>query len=384
MFIDSTTIAFTLETNGIQYEGLISGSITNSFENLSGEFTCDVSYPQNKIFPIKRGDACRILIYNTPVLTGYVNKIDTSLSADSHTITISGRDKTCDIIDNTLPAKFSINTPISIIDITKKILSLYGITEMDVKVEVQGVSIFSANEIVAAEVGEMASDFLEKYAKKRQLILSTDGAGNIIYTRAENVIISDFININTGINQGNVLSAEMSVDDSKRFGKYILISQSNASGNGAIDDSEQSSVEEETYTTATSIDDEIRSARIFNFISDTTLQDQKSRQDRADWEKNVRKANGFIYSLTIQGFKNSKGVIWRPNMLININDNVNSIYADLLILSVQFNLSLDGGTQTKLTLTTPDAFVVKTTKKTKADAKSKKIANDYITNLSQL
>ena len=255
---------------------------------------------------------------------------------------------------------------------------------MDVKVEVQGVSIFSANEIVAAEVGEMASDFLEKYAKKRQLILSTDGAGNIIYTRAENVIISDFININTGINQGNVLSAEMSVDDSKRFGKYILISQSNASGNGAIDDSEQSSVEEETYTTATSIDDEIRSARIFNFISDTTLQDQKSRQDRADWEKNVRKANGFIYSLTIQGFKNSKGVIWRPNMLININDNVNSIYADLLILSVQFNLSLDGGTQTKLTLTTPDAFVVKTTKKTKADAKSKKIANDYITNLSQL
>jgi prophage tail gpP-like protein len=139
----------------------------------------------------------------------------------------------------------------------------------------------------------------------------------------------------------------------------------------------QPTVQEETYTTATSIDDEVRNTRVYYFVSDTTLQDQQSRQDRVDWEKNIRKANGFSYTLTIQGFRNSKKQIWRPNMLVTVNDKSNDVYADLLVLSVQFNMGLDSGTHTRLTLTTPEAFKVKTEKKTKADKKSKKIAEKY-------
>ena len=119
LFQRQTNYPFILEVNGSQYEGLLNGNVSNSFESLSGDFSCDVSMPQDKTFPIKRGDKCRVLIHNIPVLDGYVNKINTNLSADGHTITISGRDKTCDIIDNTLPAKLNINTPISLNEIFK-------------------------------------------------------------------------------------------------------------------------------------------------------------------------------------------------------------------------------------------------------------------------
>lgn len=377
--MQSTTLnyPFILEVNGVQYEGLLNGSVTNSFENLSSEFSCDVSMPQNKTFPIKRGDKCRILIWGTSVLDGYINKIDTSLSADSHTITISGRDKTGDIIDNTLPANLNFNTPISLSDLSKKILDFYGIQDIKVIVKASNVNVFSSSETVSVEAGESAFDFLEKYAKKRQVMLSTDGSGNIVYTRAETEVVTDFININDGVNQGNVLNVEMCVDDSQRFNKYVLLSQTNSSSGNDEDDTVQPPVEQETYTTATSIDDEIRSTRVHYFVSDTTLQDQQSRQDRVDWEKNIKKANGFSYSITVQGFKNGKGSIWRPNTLITVNDEINSIYANLLIISVQFNVSLDSGTTTRLNLTTPDAFKILAEPKTKADSKSKKIATDY-------
>jgi prophage tail gpP-like protein len=371
---------FILEVKGVQYQGLLNGSASISMESLSNEFTCDVSYPQSGTFPIKRGDECRILIYGNAIITGFVNKIDTHFDYQSHSISISGRDKTCDVIDNTLPAKLNFSTPISIIDITKKVLSLYGLNNINVTVEVDNLSIFSANDVIAAEVGETVFDFLEKYAKKRQVILTTDGSGNIVYTRAHDDVVRDFININVNANKNGVLSVDMSVDDSKRFNKYILISQTNSSASGVVTDFnqlKQPPVESETYTTATSTDSEIRVVRIFNFISDTTHEDQQSRQDRADWEKNVRKANGFSYSLIMQGFKNTNGEIWRPNMLLNVNDSVNDVYANLLILSTEFIMDLDGGTKTKLVLTTPDAFKVQTQKKTKKDKKSKKIADDY-------
>ena len=373
--------AFTLEVNGIQYQGLLSASATTSLEQLSGEFKCDVTMPQNGTFPIKRGNECRILIYGTPIITGFINKIDMHLDANSHTISVCGRDKTCDIIDNTLPPVVTFNTPISIIDLTKKVLNIYGITNINVSTDIEDLDIFNASEKVAAEVGESAFDFLEKYAKKRQVILSTDGNGNILYTRAQAIIVSDFINVNQGINKGNVLSIDMSVDDSKRFYKYILSSQDKNGGTAVITNynqlHDQPTSQAETYATATAIDDEIRNTRTHNFLSDTTYVDQKARQDRAEWEKNVRRANGFTYEISVQGFKNIKGEVWRPNMLLNINDTINDVYADLLILSTEFTLNLDGGTQTKLTLTTPDAFQVILQKKTKKDKKAKKLADKF-------
>jgi prophage tail gpP-like protein len=291
------------------------------------------------------------------------------------------------VIDNTLPPVLGFNPPISIVTLTQKVLKYFGITNIEVSTQVDDLAPFAQGEIVAAEVGESAFDFLEKYAKKRQVILSTDGDGNIVYVRAEEDIVSDFLTFNENANKCNILTADMSVDDSKRFYKYVLSSQSNASSQGIITDWSQSiqpPVQEETYTTATAIDDEIRTTRVFNFVSDTTLKDQKARQDRVEWEKNVRKANGFSYTIVVQDFVTSHGEIWRPNQLVNINDTVNDVYADLLVLTTEFSVDLNGGARTKLVMTTPDAFKILTEKKTKKDKKDKKLANTFVTDYSEI
>jgi prophage tail gpP-like protein len=391
----------TIEINGNQYVGIKRGSVYLSMENLSNEFSVEISKPANVSgIPFHRGDECKVLIYGKVVLTGFINRVEAFIDNTAHVITIYGRDKTSDIVDNTLPAKISFSAPISLSDITKKVISLYGISDIDVIVDIEeSLPIFSKNEMVAAEMGERCFDFLEKYAKKRQVLLTTDGQGNIVYTRAKDVIIDDFINVNEGINKGNVLSIQMNLDDSHRYYKYVVVSQTNASGTALTEENEpteeenmmpeneletfrsqnftQPLVTKETYLTSEAIDDEIRTTREYHFVSDTSLQTQDELNNRAIWEANMRRANGFDYTIVVQGFKNSKGFIWQPNMQININDNINDVQGEFLILSLEFSVEFNSGTRTVLHLVTPECYKMKIYKKEKAKKKQTKKADSY-------
>ena len=375
-----------LQVNGSQYSGLKSGKVTCSMETMCGEFDVEVSKPIGNDFPIKKGDNCVILIYGTPVITGFVDKLATHIESNSHTINIHGRDATCDLVDNTMPPKISFSAPTTLQSITQKVLDVFGITGMDIVIgdNVQNLEPFAANEMVASEIGETAFDFLEKYAKKKQVILNTDGLGNVLYTQASDLIVDDYININTDLQKGTVISVDMTLDDEKRFNKYTLVSQTNSAGGAGLVDSydQQYSVAPapsvETFTTAVATDDEIRTTRQHTFHGDSSIQDQATRQNRVNWEMNIRKANGFEYSLVVQGFYDANNNVWRPNMQINVTDNMNDVAADLLILSTTFELSVDGGTKTTLKLTTPDAFKVLTDPKTKKDKKAKKKGDEYL------
>lgn len=386
--------------DGITYEGIKSANISRSMEDASGNFSLEVSKPEDKPFPLKKGSKVTILIYNVPFITGYVEKIRSQKDISNHTITIEGRDKTCDMIDSTLPAKLSISTPISLVDITKKILTSFNITDVNVIVEADDVDNFTSNEMVGAELGETGFDFLEKYAKKRQVILTTNGKGDIVYTRSQDTYVKDFINIDFGFNKGYVLSASAEFDDSKRFNKYIISAQTNATAPAAKksliganspsdeeqlflneeegedeegdDAQDQPPPEKETYVTAEYVDDEVRNTRVHHFLSDTTSTTQKALKARAQWEANIRKANSFTYTLTVFDFRNSKNEVWKPNMLIDVTDSAEDIATSLLILSVNFTADYSGGCKTELKLVPPEAFKLLTEKKTKKDKKQNK------------
>lgn len=174
-----------LEVNGTPYEGFTEINVKNSIEDFSGDFSFKATIEGIKFLPFKGNEPCRVLIDDIPLITGYIESVDYSYDTNSHEVEISGRDKTADIIDSSIVGNIELNSP-SLETIVKAVLA--GLN-LDIAIINQAGDIEpEKDELVSAEVGENAFDFIEKYARKRGVLLSTNGDGNIVFTRASTEI----------------------------------------------------------------------------------------------------------------------------------------------------------------------------------------------------
>jgi prophage tail gpP-like protein len=350
-----------LEIDGVPYTGFTDPiSASCSVENLCGTFTFTATQPKLNDFPIKRGDSCRVLVNDTPVVNGFVEEITVQYDTGNHSITIEGRDKTCDIVDSTLDGKITFHAPLDLIAITQQVLTSLGITGMSVTSNVT-LAPFSQGEIISAEVGQTAFEFIEYYAKKRQVLMTTDGDGNIVFTQSGTEEINTVIaNSETILSKPIIKSASMSLSETKKFNKYIAYAHTNSAAMQIVTDFSQLPVDQEvTMISAPAYDVTVRPSRIYNFSSDTSHLNQGDLNTRAIWESNVRRANGFKYSVVVQGFvAEQDGELWRPNQLVTVVDDVCDIDSVLLISSVKYNYSLSGGSETTLELVDKDSFTV--------------------------
>lgn len=384
-----------LEINGIPYSGFTSATASKSMEDISGSFTFNVSALNDlEKFPIKIRSKCRVLVDGKPFITGYVETLNISYDGTSHQISVTGRDKTCDIIDNTVGPNLSFTAGISLQEIIKKILQSFGLeNNIEIKSNVE-IDVFNATELgnISSQIGEPAFAFIVKCAKKRQVLTMSDGDGNIILARIpkEKDRLKTILTTNQGY-QGSILSANVTYDDTRRYYKYVLISQKNA-----ISDALNTVNETDNYkmvsVSVTSYDTDIRKTRIYNLLQhEDSYNNQQDLQDRAEWEANYRMATGFKYSATVQGFSpiNDNGLIWQPNMLVMVNDDYCNIPNLLLLIkSVEFKYSIDGGSSTVLELIDKNGYSIevmqgiKYKKKRKSQTSGKKVTESVINDLT--
>ena len=196
-----------LEVNGTPYEGFTEINVKNSIEDFSGDFSFKATIEGIKFLPFKGNEPCRVLIDDIPLITGYIESVDYSYDTNSHEVEISGRDKTADIIDSSIVGNIELNSP-SLETIVKAVLS--GLN-LDITIINQAGDIEpEKDELVSAEVGENAFDFIEKYARKRGVLLSTNGDGNIVFTRASTEIL-DGVLINKVNNDKIVNSSNITI-----------------------------------------------------------------------------------------------------------------------------------------------------------------------------
>jgi prophage tail gpP-like protein len=77
---------------------------------------------------------------------------------------------------------------------------------------------------------------------------------------------------------------------------------------------------------------------------------------RADWEARIRAAKSEVVSVTVQGWRQPNGKLWRPNMLSWVQaPRMIGVDGDMLISQVEFSVG-ESGTITQLHLVRPDAF----------------------------
>lgn len=368
-----------IEVDGVPFDTYLSFSVSRSMENFSGSFSMTASDADVKGFPIKIGSLVKATINGFPVLTGYVESASPSISSDSHEVTIDGRDVTADIIDSTLDASsVELTAPVTLEAIIAKVQAAVG-TSLKVINNVPGLAPFGAAELVSCKAGDGAFAFLEKFARKRHVLLNTDGLGNITISRNSKETAPFFVsNRKPNDPRNNVLSSSSSFDNSDRFRDYVVVSQGNLTSAPSFGDEPDNdaivSVKSSVIT-----DSEIRRGRTMVIVAEKNSSIEEAIT-RAKWELNIRKARSRTYSATLDGLvMPGTSEPYPINRLVEVYDDAASIFSTMLVKSSNLIATKDSA-ETSLEFANPEAYTLEQDepeKKSKAKKKESEIAPEF-------
>lgn len=298
------------------------------------------------------------------LLFGYAETYDDNLDAKTHDIGYKIRDNVQDIIDSTVPENF-LNVNNSNYVGSKKYTTyaslvedvIFGITgEQIMQVIDQKELKFPAPQVVSAQYGQKAGDFLMDYGRLCHAILSTDGEGNVIILSLDQIRrYSSILNQVDGVGN-NVLDAHLNIDYSGRYNTYIFRSTGGAqTGNDTWGSPGSGGI---SYYSGTAIDPEIRSSRTLEVLLEK-LGSNEACQNRAQEEANLRRARSVKYTVTVQGFS-TNGELWDIGKLVSVYDDENEIHGLMMIKEVKYHQGNDGEICT-MTLCYPDAYGITAT-----------------------
>jgi len=341
-----------LRVGGKDYSNWTSVSVSRSMDAASGAFNFVAASDEKQPFPVKTGDPVSVVIGGTEVMNGYIDMVEVSYTADNHHIQVTGRDKTADIIDSKVDHEIEFQAPISLDEVAKQTLANIGASDVKIVNNIKDLKPFEKGELISASIGQGAFDFIESYARKRQALVTTDGKGSLVLTRADEDGPKISFNNVIGGKDNNIKSASVSYDDTERYSDYKLYSQGNPGGDEDVDESS----EQLTNRTATYKDKEIRSSRKYSNLAESSSKEEPL-SDRVQWEAEIRKAKSFKYECAVVGFTAAEdGPPYEPNKLANVKDDFSNVDRELLITDIEYTLSLYEGSITRFTLIPKEAY----------------------------
>jgi prophage tail gpP-like protein len=379
----------TTQINFSNYTDFKSFSLYKDIEGLSGRFHVSVSPPDNMnkfIVDIYNPNSAIVIdIDGEPIITGYIDNVEINYDTSSHEIVLSGRDKTADFIDSTLESK-TFNPPIGFIALLTKLLEIVGYTvvtplkrigfgsvlpannkQISIINNAGAIESFSTSEGIQLRHSESAYDLIRKMAEKRQLILSSDGQGNILIRKiGDEQALTILQNIDQEGAANNIKNGSVKIDFTQRFNQYTIKSMLNPTSNGAPFGSEESEVSNVGVAqSGSSFDDQVRSTRKYTAIGSSAMNSTDCKK-RATWQANIARTKGFYYCCEVVGFRQNLNEIkslgyagnplWKPNQLVYVNDNFANIDDELLIKSVTYSQDIQRGSITRLELVNKDSY----------------------------
>lgn len=268
------------------------------------------------------------MIGNDVIVTGVNYSVATSIG-EGVTASIEGATPTADIVDSAMKPPLEFNR-ITLEDLITKLIEPLGFKAV---FEVETPGEFHR---VTANAGESIYQFLSKLTKQRDAILSCDVDGNIVVTRAiESGVPVAMLeeNATPGVKGWGAV-----FDGRRRFNVYRAVGKS---PKGAKE--------------ATVIDPAIPRSRFTTINTDeSTIGDI---QASAQWARNKTLADTLTFNLTLEGWRDPSGELWRENTIVTVISN--SMFLpdgfDFLINRVEYVLG-DSGRSTILSLVPPTVY----------------------------
>lgn len=329
-----------LFVNGKIFGGWKDVSITRSLNAISGSFSLGVTdrwSGQAEPWVVAPDDECVVKVNGEPVISGYVFGVENSIEKNGRSITISGRDKTADLVDCSIDLK---TTQIEKISLKRLAALLADPFKIPVTIDVSVGAPFNP---FAFNQGETCFEALERACKQKGVLLTGDGSGGVLITRPGT-------NRSTTIlEQGqNIIQASASFDHSDRFSNYKVKGQ----GSKYSEDADPVFA---FQIQATAKDENVKRFRPMLIVSDNLATNELART-RAQWESTNRAAKAGKFKVKVQGWKQGDGTLWRPNQLVRVRSSWLGLDDDLLAVTVQMSLNDKDGTTTEINLERKDAY----------------------------
>lgn len=337
-----------IKINGQPYVNFNAATVYLTVTAVARAFSFTSTADSENSFPVKIGDEVFITADGIDVLEGFVELLEVNYDAFSHSIRVGGRSRLADLVDSTVPKQFEIDGT-SLQSIAANVMSSI---ELEPLVDNQAGSIRNfEGDITSAEVGQNAMEFLERYSRKRQVLLTSDGKRTLVLARAGTSRAPAALKNVVGANDNNVLRSTLSLDYSDIFYHYLVHAQLNTSVLDFLRDPKDVSDQPGEI-----FDNDIRKTRKLEMNAEESM-DSFSSRDRAAWERNIRLGHAYIYSAVVVG-NSHNGILWLPNTKIKILDEFANVDDELLIRDVRYNFDLNGGSTTELTMIKAKAFTL--------------------------
>lgn len=353
-----------LRTAGKIFAGWTTININRSIESLSGYFDLGVNVqPDTDLSSLSPGQPFTLTINGQTVITGYLDGRRRNMTADSMSITITGRDKTADLIDCAAVYQGRQWKNRTLAQIAGDLCAPYGVK---VRWELTDKASSAPFTTFTLDYSETVYEALGRASRARGVLMTSNAAGELVFTRADDTQTDKLV---LG---GNLLELEFDEDDRDRFSEYLVVGHGRASGKTGDDQDAKSIASQKGQVK----DSEIRRYRPTIILADSKT-DAKSAEGRAVREMRRRLAKSRTFEAKVDGWLRRDGSLWMPNLLVDIDASKFSMNTGPLLVS-KVVLALDDrtGVMTTLTLTPRDGWLVpvepdsKTKKSRKGEDKS--------------
>ncbi len=360
-------MAIEIRINGDSVLNIIGLSIRSSLTTLSNSFSILVGPDENATqqksnLNFKPGETALIKINDTTVINGFVDAIRNSYTGVQHQIEITGRDRTADFIDSSV-AEINITDAIQFEKLLRITLDTMGLSSIGIVnlIPTSADLLIRETKNISSEIGQTGFEFIDQFARLKQVLLKGGGSGNIQMTRGagDQIITAPLVNL-PGRLENNVLSGSFLQSNAGRFNKYSVRAQEDFSSEDF--DLEAS---ESVANNGQAIDSDIRTGRNFIFEAEENSTSEECT-NRAAWESDIRRAKGTALTLkvaghtvtqTVPGFGETT-ILWEPNARVPVVDIFSSINAIMLIESVHYQLSQAEGSTTEIALVPQDSYLI--------------------------
>lgn len=343
-----------LKVNGQSFEGWQDVSVHRTLDALDGsiELRFTDHYPgQPDKWVIQDGDAAVVWIGGDMVCTTWIDGLEIDDDDVSHALKVTGRDKTCDLVDCSAvhpTGSFSNRTLVQILtDLAKP----FGITVT--AVDSAGGGAFGSVAVsngkagrepfkrMALQQGETVFELFDRLARQQGVMAITTAAGNIEVRQPGRTRGGYSL-----IRGQNVRKAKYRSNSKDRYSDYVLKGQPQG-GDFLLD--------QPAYTpSATAKDPGVTRYRPILIVNeDTSTGASLSR--RAQWEATIRAGRARQYVAFVEGWHADSGELYQIDRVVPVQDEKLGVNMDLLVSGVHFRKG-KAGTWTELTCVPPQAY----------------------------
>lgn len=334
-----------LKVNGKEFTGWKTVRVTRGIRSIAGSFELSISdrwKTGEKPWAIYEEDECVLAIDGQPVITGYVDRRRVAYDKDSHSLTITGRDKCGALVDcSVLISKKWDFTGISVLKFVTQVAAPFGVS-VKLQAGLTDKSLPTPPKKFSVDPGDTAFNAIENACRLAGLLPVSDGQGGLLLTRAGSGRTT------TELTEGvNILSASGDFDASGRFRTYVVIGQHAGDDNFFGDAAAQ--------VRGTAEDLNVRRSERVRIVRPEKGVTVELAKMRAQWEATHRAALADTVSVTVQGWTQGNGKLWPVNELVRVRAPHIGVKGEVLITEAVLSKGLNG-TTTTFTLQRPDAY----------------------------